>query len=134
MADLPEIPEELMQQVLSDPEAVAALQELAGRNGIETPVADMPREEQVALITAMMQMAQQAEGQGGAPGNPADLPDELVAQIFADPQADTILRDIMQANQLTGEPGDLPNDIQRAIVQLLVDQGVISFEPPTNDN
>jgi hypothetical protein len=131
MTDNPQIPDELLNQVLADPEAVAALQELAGRAGVATPVAAMPREEQVALVTAMMGMAQRAEqenGGGNAPGNPADIPADLIAQVFADPRADTILRDIMQGNQLTGEPADLPDDIKRAIVQLLIDQGVISFD------
>jgi hypothetical protein len=123
MADIPEIPEELLTQVLSDPEAVVALQELAGRAGVETPVLEMPREEQVALVTAMMGLAQKQQAeQGGVPGDPSGIP------VFADPQADPILRDIMNGNQLTGEPADLPQDIKRAIVQLLIDQGVISFE------
>ena len=136
MADLPEIPDELLNQVLADPEAVAALQNLAGRAGVTTPVAEMPRSEQVALVTAMMGLAQQAEAQGGlpqaansnTPGNPADIPADLIEQVFGDPRADEILRDIMHGNQLTGEPADLPEDIKRAIIQLLIDQGVISFE------
>lgn len=132
MADTPEIPEHLLQQVLSDPEAVAAMQELAGRAGVTTPVLEMPRAEQVALVTAMMGLAQRAQEQGGGvpgqPHQPPDVPDGLIHQVFADPRADEILRDIMAGNQLTGEPVDLPHDIKRAIVQMLVDQGVISFD------
>ena len=136
MADNPEIPEHLLQQVLSDPEAVSALQELAERAGVTTPVLSMPREEQVALVTAMMGLAQEAHaqqapqqpGQAGTPGDPSTVPDDLIQQVFADPRADTILRDIMAGNQLTGEPAGLPDDIKRAIVQLLIDQGVISFD------
>lgn len=135
MANNPEIPEHLLQQVLGDPEAVAALQELAGRAGVTTPVLSMQREEQVALVTAMMSLAQAQQGQdgpsgqpGGQPGDPSMIPDDLIQQVFADPRADTILRDIMAGNELTGEPADLPDDIKRAIVQLLIDQGVISFE------
>lgn len=134
MADNPEIPEHLLQQILGDPEAVAALQELAGRAGVTTPVLSMPREEQIALVTAMMGLAQAQQGEGGPngpggqPGDPSMIPDDLIQQVFADPRADTILRDIMDGNQLTGEPADLPDDIKRAIVQLLIDQGVISFE------
>lgn len=131
MANTPEIPQELLNQVLSDPEAIAALQELAGRAGVTTPVLEMPREEQIALVTAMMGLAQEAQAkQGGTatPGDPSTVPDDLIQQVFADPRADTILRDIMAGNQLTGEPADLPQDIKRAIVQLLIDQGVISFD------
>lgn len=131
MADMPQIPDELLNQVLADPEAVAALQELAGQAGVTTPVLSMPREEQIALVTAMMGLAQKAQAEGAAPGGPGDpsnIPDDLIQQVFADPRADTILRDIMAGNQLTGEPADLPPDIKRAIVQLLIDQGVISFE------
>lgn len=131
MADTPEIPDHLLQQVLSDPDAIAALQELAGRAGVTTPVLEMPREEQVALVTAMMGLAQQAQAEGGGaagPGDPSQVPDDLVQQVFSDPRADPILRDIMAGNQLTGEPAELPHDIKQAIVQLLIDQGVISFE------
>ena len=133
MADTPDIPDELLAQILSDPEAVDALQQLAARANVTMPVAEMPRPEQVALVKAMMNIAQQAQQQGSndnpdPSGNPADIPEELVSQIFADPRADTILRDIMQGNELTGEPADLPDDIKRAIVQMLIDQGVISFE------
>lgn len=132
MADTPEIPEELLTQVLSDPEAVAALQELAGRAGVEQPVLEMPRQEQIALVTAMMGVAQKQQAeQGGVTGDPSAVPDDLIEQVFADPQADPILRDIMNGNQLTGEPVNLPQDIKRAIVQLLIDQGVISFEEPS---
>ncbi|MFT5508799.1 MAG: hypothetical protein ACI89J_001876 [Hyphomicrobiaceae bacterium] len=131
MADTPEIPEHLLNQVLSDPEAVAALQELAGRAGVTTPVLSMPRDEQVALVTAMMGLAQEAQAQqgpAGPPGDPSTVPDDLIQQVFSDPRADTILRDIMSGNQLTGDPAELPDDIKRAIVQLLIDQGVISFD------
>ena len=131
MVDTPEIPDQLLQQVLADPEAVAALQELAGRAGVTTPVLSMTHEEQVALVTAMMGLAQQAQAEGagpGGPGAPSGVPDDLGEQVFADPRADAVLRDIMAGNQLTGEPAELPQDIKRAIVQLLIDQGVISFE------
>ena len=131
MADTPEIPDHRRQQVLTDPDAIAALQELAGRAGITTPVLEMPREEQIALVTAMMGLAQQAQAEGGdaaGPGDPSQVPDDLVQQVFSDPRADPILRDIMAGNQLTGEPAELPHDIKQAIVQLLIDQGVISFE------
>lgn len=64
----PQVPEEAIDQLLADPEAVSGLQELARHNGIDTPVAEMTREQQRALIEAMMVMAQQAQQQGGMPG------------------------------------------------------------------
>lgn len=138
MAEMPEIPQELLDQVLADPEAVAALQELAGRAGVTTPVAEMDRAEQVALVTAMIGAAQRAEAQSGngapeaannnAPSDPAAIPEGLIQQVFSDPRADEILRDIMANNQLAGEPADLDDEIKRAIVQMLIDQGVISFQ------
>ncbi len=131
MTDAPEIPPEMLDEILRDPEAVAAMQELAGRAGITTPVAEMGREEQTALITTMLGLAQQSGTAVGADGQPlagpSHVPQELIDQVFSDPRADPMLRDIISHNQLTGEPADQPADVKEAIVRMLVDQGVISF-------
>ena len=79
-------------------------------------------------MMGLAQEAQAQQGPAGPPGDPSTVPDDLIQQVFSDPRADTILRDIMSGNQLTGDPAELPDDIKRAIVQLLIDQGVISFD------
>ena len=78
-------------------------------------------------------MTRAAEAQAGstdAPSAPTEIPDMVVEQVFSDPRADAVLREIMSSNQLTGEPADLPIDVKRAIVKLLVDQGIVSFGQP----
>ncbi len=123
----------MLPQILADPEAVNAMQVLAAREGISTPVAELAREKQVELVTQLIGMAQAAQAQSGGAGAPGDrggIPDEIVEQVFADPRADEILRQIMSGNELSGEPADLPLEIKRAIVQMMVDQGVISFGQP----
>lgn len=128
MSENPEIPDAMLDQILGDPEAVSALQQIAERAGVTTPVPEMSREEQRRLVALMMSMAQQAQAQGDGAQQPgAEVPDEIIEQIFKDPRADALLREIMEANQLQGEPVELPIEVKRAMVRLLVDQGVISF-------
>jgi len=136
----PEIPEEMIDQILADPEAVAALQHLAKENGVTTPVGEMPRPAQKALIENMMAIAQQAQAAGlagaasgeGSDGA-AELPPGLVDQVFGDPRAQELLKKIMADNKLDGEPGDLPMEMKTAIVRMLVEQGVISFGTAPHD-
>lgn len=134
MADGPEITDDVLNEILGNPDAVEAVDALAKQEGIETPLVEMPRDEQARLVAMMLQRAQ-AASLGGGDIDANEIPDELISAVFADPQGDAILREIMQDNQLDGEPSDLPDDTKRLIIKLLVDQGVISFEPPSaNDN
>jgi hypothetical protein len=53
------------------------------------------------------------------------ISNDLVRQVSADPRADELLRKVMADNGLVGEPGELPSDMQRAIVEALVRDGII---------
>jgi hypothetical protein len=128
MTDAPEIPDAMLDQILGDPEAVSVLQQIAERAGVSTPVAEMSSAEQRQLVSLMFSIMQRSQaGEGGAPGQGEAVPDEIVEQIFTDPRADGVLREIMESNELTGEPADLPIEAKRAIVNLLVEQGIVSF-------
>ncbi len=127
-AGLPDIPDELLDQILADPEARAKLEEALKHAGVDQPFDRMPRETQrqaVAMLVAAMQQEQE-QSQGKRGGNSgANIPDAMVRQIFADPQAQEMLRDVMQQNNLTGAPAGLPFEVQRAIVAALMEAGVI---------
>jgi hypothetical protein len=81
---------------------------------------DMPLGQQRSAARQFREAQQQ---QQEAP----EIPDALVQHIFADPDAQEMLRDAMRQNDLSGEPADLPLETQRAIVAALMQQGVIQF-------
>jgi hypothetical protein len=57
--------------------------------------------------------------------DPQQLPETIIRQIVADPQAQDMLRKVMSDNDLQGAPSDLPPEAQRAIVGALISAGVI---------
>ncbi len=59
-----------------------------------------------------------------------ELPDALIEEVFKDPRAQSLLTDMAAANGWQQSPADLPDNIKRAFVQLLIDQGIITFEDP----
>jgi tetratricopeptide (TPR) repeat protein len=61
------------------------------------------------------------------------VPDELVAHIFADPEAHELLQQVMTANGLDGDPAALDIESQRAIVAMLIDSGIITFGAPDQE-
>lgn len=117
--------------ILGDPEAVSTLQVLAESRGITEPFAELGREQQVVLVTQLLKMAHAANDQAEA-GNQQhatnEIPIELVEQIIGDPRADAILRTIMESNELTGDPVDLPLEIKMAIVKFMIEQGMVSVD------
>ncbi|MGI9408971.1 MAG: hypothetical protein ACR2OV_02775 [Hyphomicrobiaceae bacterium] len=129
----PDITEDVFNRVLAEPEALKVLEVLAAREGITTPFLEIPREKQFEIVAAMMEMAraaqEQADDDDPPDGATDDIPDNIVEQVFADPRADALLRDIMSKNELAGEPTDLPLEIKQAIVKMMVDQGIIRFGP-----
>ena len=133
---LPEVPDHLLDQVLGDPQAREALRDFAARQNIETPLENMEREQLRLLAGALVAEAraqQDAMAQSTAAGAQVaagDLPEGLVEQVFADPRAEPLLKDMAAANGFQQSPADLPDDVKRAFVQLLIEQGIITFEDP----
>lgn len=81
---------------------------------------------------ALLQRAAAAIGKS-EPSPPPDVPEALVRQIFADPGAQDLLREVMAANDLTGLPGELAIETQRAIVVGLIQAGAIRFNDDEDD-
>lgn len=127
--EMPDVPDALLDQILGDPKARGALEHLLREAGVETPLDQMPRERQRAAVAAMMAAMRRREGGGKddeADDDGQDIPDSLVRQIFADPDAQGLLRDAMRRNNLAGAPSDLPFRNQRAIVAALMQAGAVS--------
>jgi len=124
--DLPDIPDAVLDQLLANPQARAAIQHRLDLAGIKEPFERMPRERQREAVAAMMAAMQEAKEETEAPEAP-DIPDELVRHAFAAPELQELLRDVMRQNDLPGAPKDLPFEMQRAIAAALIKQGVIKF-------
>lgn len=120
-----------LAKILGDLEEVSTLQALAERRGINEPFAQLDREQQVELVTQLLDMARAANDrdEAGIRQHATDeISIELVQQIIADPRADAILHTIMESNELTGDPVDLPLEIKTAIVKFMIKQGMVSFD------
>lgn len=135
-----EFPDHLLDQVLADPEARAALSDFAKRQQIDTPLEDMDRQHLRLLAGALVAEARdyqdRAAPAAGANAQTAalELPDALIEEVFKDPRAEALLKDMAAANGWQQSPADLPDDVKRAFVQLLIDQGIITFEDPDAAN
>ncbi len=133
--ELPEVPDALLDQLLADPKARAAIQHRLTQAGIDEPFERMPRETQREAVAAMMAAMQETKHETEAPEAP-DIPDAMVRHVFADPQAQELLREVMRQNDLPGAPADLPFEVQRAIAAALIEKGIIKYgeapqdEPP----
>jgi hypothetical protein len=135
----PEFPDHLLDQVLADPEARQALRDYAMRQGIETSLEDLSRQQLRLLAGALVAEAREhgtfgtSGGDGTAAALAAEIPAELVTSIFEDPRAQNVLQDIVAANGLQGPPAALPDNIKREIVRLLIEQGIVTFEAPATE-
>ncbi|MFZ1108587.1 MAG: toll/interleukin-1 receptor domain-containing protein [Rhodomicrobium sp.] len=112
---------EAEDRALADPDFRRQLSDILVANGYKFD--DMLLEQRRQAARELLQHMRKAQQQESLP----EIPDALVRHIFADPQAEEMLRDAMRQNNLPGEPADLPLETQRAIVAALMQQGVIQF-------
>lgn len=120
------IPDALVAQVFGDPDMEGPIRRLMGEVGLSGEPQDLTPPQKKALVAVMVKQAEAAKTRAG---DGADGPsDALVRQIFADPDAQDVLRQVMAQNSLDGAPADLPFDLQRQIVKALIDAGVIQTD------
>jgi hypothetical protein len=110
-------------RALADPDFRRELSEALVRAGYK-PLDETPISEQRNDARNYLKLKREAQGAKEELDLP-EMPDALVRHIFAEPQAQEMLRDIMQQNSLSGAPSDLPLEVQRAIVTALMKQGII---------
>lgn len=129
--DASQIPDELLERALSDPQIVGMLEKLHEKTGDPTPFLDLPKDHQKAALAALSTglKAQEQQQQGDAAEAAQDVPDDLVRQVFEDPRAQEMLAKVMSDNGLQGAPADLPFEVQKQIVGALVAAGAIRFGP-----
>lgn len=122
-----DITDEFIARAKSNPVMRERIEQHAMANGGGASLDAISNDGLKVLIADMINAAQ-AEAPGEAAGD-MDLPDDLVRQIFADPDADALLRSAMSQVGLEGEPGELPFETQKRLVIALVQAGAIQFGP-----
>ena len=78
MNDIPDIPDELVQQVLADPKGREAIEQLLKANNIPQSIDELPPEMKKAAVAALLNAQQQAI---------PPAPDEVLDQVLADTNA-----------------------------------------------
>lgn len=84
-------------------------------------------EERDAYLKAQEAQPAPSRKPGGAQSG-GEIPDAVVEQIFAAPEAQPMLQEVMQDNNLPGSPADLPMQVKRAVIEGLIKAGVIQFQ------
>ncbi len=82
------------------------------------------------LLQAIAQALGLVDGERESDIDTSSVPDQLVHTIFANAEMQPLLVQVMQQNNLGGDPRDLPFDVQRAIVVALIQAGAIQLAQP----
>lgn len=125
--DPDQIPQEMIDQIFADPNMTETLTAAIAMEGLSGEPADLAPVEKRALILRMMKASQRQRAPQASAGDDVEISDAMARQIFADPDAQAMLKQVMADNTLEGAPSDLPVETQRAIVKALVANGVIRF-------
>jgi len=125
-----DITDEFVARAKSNPAMRERIEQHVMANGGGASLDAIPADGLKVMIADMINSAQaEAAGEAAEAVGDADLPDDLVRQIFADPDADALLRSAMGQVGLEGEPGELPFETQKRLVIALVQAGAIQFGP-----
>ena len=68
--DLPEIPDELLDQILADATACEAIETMLKKAGVEEPLKNLPRETQRQVVAAFIATLEKWKGNEAAPSAP----------------------------------------------------------------
>ena len=82
------------------------------------------------LLQALAEALGLTGGEGESGPGTDSVPDQLVDTIFANAEMQPLLAHVMQQNNLSGDPKDLPFDVQRAIVVALILAGAVQLAQP----
>ena len=121
-----QITDDMVAAALGDPQIRELIAGLIKQTGYEGPLEDARPGMLKAAVAAIAEHMQRSD----ASPPQREISDELVEAIFADPDADETLREMMRRGGLEGAPGDLPLDVKRAIVAKMVEEGIINLDGP----
>ncbi len=113
----PQIPDELVNQVFSDPSARPAILQLLEHNKIDTPIEDLPMDMKRQIVNFMLSSAQQAQNAA-----PTPAPPEMVAQVLGDAEALARINTILKENDIDTAFEAMEPDAQAGILGQIVAQ------------
>ena len=108
-----DIPDELVQQVLADPNARQAIEQLLKANNVEQPIDELPDDMKKAAVAALLNAQQQIQ--------PA--PDEVLDQVLGDANALEQINTMLKANNAPSTFQEMEREQQKMILgQILAQQ------------
>ena len=113
------IPGELAESTLADRDAQATVEQVLKQRGIGGLDRMKPKEQRGAIHEAVYAVLA-----GTLAPNPSEVPDVTVEKVFADPEAQWPVRDMMRQYSLDGEAAGLPLETKRFIVGKLKEHGL----------
>ena len=119
------IPGELAESTLADRDAQATVEQVLKQRGIGGLDRMKPEEQRGAIHEAVYAVLA-----GTLAPNPSEVPDVTVEKVFADPEAQWPVRDMMRQYSLDGEAAGLPLETKRFIVGKLKEHGLAGIEVP----
>ena len=108
-------------RALADPDFRKELSDALVASGYEQ-LDETPLSEQRRAARAYLQQKRKAQGGGGQRPAiaPDQIPDEMVAQIFADENLRGPIAQLLSANEIKTPPDDLPMDVKREVAAAIL--------------
>ncbi len=132
VSEAPGVPGELVQHILADQDARATVEQVLTQKGIGELEGMKPEEQHDAIREAVYAVLAEtlALKAKTVAADPREVPDAAVEKVFAHPQAQGLIRDLMRQYSLEGAAADLPFETKRFIVGKLKEHGYVRIEEP----
>lgn len=127
---MPKISDDAAERMFADPNLQQMLTQIMTASGLSGDPAALPLATKKAIGSALVRQAAmvKAKRQTTEAGEVLpQIPDAAVQKIFEDPRAQNLINQVMDQNNLTGAPEDLPPETQKAVVQALLKAGAIQI-------
>ncbi len=132
VGETPGVPGELVEHILADRDARATVKQVLTQKGAGELERMKPEEQHDAIREAVYAVLAEtlALKAKTAAADPREVPDAAVEKVFAHPQAQELIRDLMRQYSLEGAAADLPFETKRFIVGKLKEHGYVKIEEP----
>jgi tetratricopeptide (TPR) repeat protein len=131
-SEAPGVPSELVEHIMADRDARATVDLVLTQRGIGELDALKPEEQHDAIREAVYAVLAEtlALKAKTATADPREVPDAVVEKVFAHPEAEGLIHDMMRQYSLDGLAADLPLETKRFIVGKLKEHGYVKIEEP----
>ena len=130
--EVAEVPTGLVEHILADQDARATVEQVLTQKGAGELDGMKPEEQHDAIREAVYAVLAEtlALKAKTAAADPREVPDALVYQVFAHPDAQGLILDLMRQYSLEGAAAELPFETKRFIVGKLKEHGYVKVEEP----